>query len=44
MARYILENEITEIEQLKTFDVDGYYFVSADSSDTDLVFYRDEKI
>ncbi len=43
MARYILENEITEIEQLKAFDVDGYYFVSADSSETDLVFYRDEK-
>ena len=43
MARYILENEITDIEQLKTFDVDGYYFVSADSSETDFVFYRDEK-
>jgi len=43
MARYILENEVTEIEQLKEFDVDGYYFVKADSSETDLVFYRDEK-
>jgi cytoplasmic iron level regulating protein YaaA (DUF328/UPF0246 family) len=43
MARYILENEITEIEQLKGFDVDGYYFVTADSSATELVFYRDEK-
>jgi len=43
MARYILENEITEIEQLKGFDVAGYYFVKADSSETDLVFYRDEK-
>ena len=43
MARYILENEITEIEQLKEFDVDGYYFVAADSSDTDLFFYLDEK-
>ncbi len=43
MARYILENEITEVEQLKEFDVDGYYFVKADSSETDLVFYRDEK-
>lgn len=43
MARYILENEITDIEQLKTFDVEGYYFVEADSNATDLVFYRDEK-
>lgn len=43
MARYILENELTEIEELKQFDVDGYYFVPADSTETDLVFYRDEK-
>lgn len=43
MARYILENELTEVEQLKTFDVDGYYFVAADSTATDLVFYRDER-
>lgn len=43
MARYILENELTEVEQLKSFDVDGYYFVEADSTATDLVFYRDEK-
>ena len=43
MARYILENELTDIEQLKTFNVDGYYFVAADSTAIDLVFYRDEK-
>ena len=43
MARYILENELTEIEELKKFTVDGYYFVAADSTETDLVFYRDEK-
>jgi cytoplasmic iron level regulating protein YaaA (DUF328/UPF0246 family) len=43
MARYILENEITDIDKLKEFDVDGYYFVAADSGATDLVFYRDEK-
>jgi len=43
MARYILENELTDIEQLKQFTVDGYYFVEADSTATDLVFYRDEK-
>lgn len=43
MARYILENEITEVDQLKGFDVGGYYFVPADSNATELVFYRDEK-
>ncbi|PKF63087.1 peroxide stress protein YaaA [Psychromonas sp. psych-6C06] len=43
MARYILENQITDIEKLKAFTVDGYYFVAADSTPTDLVFYRDEK-
>lgn len=43
MARYILENEITDVERLKAFTVDGYYFVAADSSTTDLVFYRDER-
>jgi len=43
MARYIIENEITDIEQLKKFTVAGYYFVEAASSATDLVFQRDEQ-
>jgi len=43
MARYILENEITDIEQLKQFTVAGYYFVAAASSATELVFQRDEQ-
>jgi len=43
MARYILENELTDIEELKKFNVDGYYFMAADSTESDLVFYRDEK-
>ena len=42
MARYIMENEIKEIEYLKGFDIAGYYFVAADSTATELVFYRDE--
>lgn len=42
MARYIIENQITEVQQLKTFTVDGYYFVEAASNSTDLVFYRDQ--
>lgn len=44
MARYIMENEITALNQLKQFDVAGYYFVEADSTATELVFYRDEQL
>lgn len=43
MARYIMENEITDIKQLKSFTVGGYYFVEAASTITDLVFQRDEQ-
>ena len=43
MTRYIMENEITDIEQLKSFSVAGYYFVEAASNETDLVFQRDEQ-
>jgi len=43
MARYIMENEITDIEQLKGFNIAGYYFVEAASTQTDLVFQRDEQ-
>ena len=44
MARYIMENEITDIEQLKQFTVAGYYFVEAGSSSTELLFQRDEQL
>lgn len=43
MARYIMENEITDIEQLKDFTVAGYYFVAAASTTADLVFQRDQQ-
>ncbi|MEL0630613.1 peroxide stress protein YaaA [Psychromonas aquatilis] len=43
MARYIMENEITDLEQLKAFNIAGYYFVEAASTKTDLVFQRDEQ-
>ena len=42
MARYILEQQLTTSEQLKGFAVDGYYFVEGESTETELVFYRDE--
>lgn len=43
MARYIIDKQLTIIEQLKTFSEDDYYFVESESTETDLVFYRDEK-
>ncbi|MGF1713770.1 peroxide stress protein YaaA [Photobacterium chitinilyticum] len=43
MARYILDNKIDSVEGLKQFDVAGYYFVPAESTDKDLVFKRDEQ-
>ncbi|MFB1011370.1 MAG: peroxide stress protein YaaA [Thiopseudomonas sp.] len=41
MARHIIRNRITSVEQLKGFDVDGYYFSESQSSAGHLVFLRD---
>lgn len=43
MARYIIENEVNTLEQLKQFDIAGYYFVEAESTATELVFKREEQ-
>jgi len=43
MARYILDSKIDSVEGLKQFDVAGYYFVPAESTDKELVFKRDEQ-
>lgn len=42
MTRYIVDNRITDAEQLKDFDCAGYYYVAEASTDNELVFYRDE--
>ncbi|MDN4501706.1 peroxide stress protein YaaA [Alteromonadaceae bacterium BrNp21-10] len=42
MARYIIQNRLTEVEQLKAFDTDGYYFEPSQSTDAELVFHRKE--
>ena len=42
MARYIVDQQLTSIEQLKEFAVDGYYFVESESTENELVFYRDQ--
>ncbi|MFC4700340.1 peroxide stress protein YaaA [Glaciecola siphonariae] len=40
MARYVIENKITEAKQLKEFSSGGYYFCDEQSTDTDYVFKR----
>ncbi|WP_435262242.1 peroxide stress protein YaaA [Tenacibaculum sp. nBUS_03] len=40
MVRYIIENDIETIEQLKGFNVDGYGFSEEMSTNSDLVFTR----
>ena len=40
MARYIVQNDIREVEKLKLYDIDGYRFSENDSAETDWVFTR----
>ncbi|TKB47410.1 peroxide stress protein YaaA [Thalassotalea mangrovi] len=40
MARYIIQNQLTEVEQLKGFDLDGYQYNEAMSTDATPVFTR----
>jgi uncharacterized protein len=43
MSRYVIQHRLTKPEQLKKFDVDGYFFAAAESSDNELVFKRHEQ-
>lgn len=40
MSRYIIENKLSKPAQLKTFDVDGYFFDADASKGNELVFKR----
>jgi cytoplasmic iron level regulating protein YaaA (DUF328/UPF0246 family) len=40
MARYVIENQINSVADLKAFDYGGYAFDESSSSETDLVFKR----
>ncbi|MGS2719105.1 peroxide stress protein YaaA [Paraglaciecola aestuariivivens] len=44
MARYIIQNQLTEVHQLKDFDSAGYRFSEAKSKGNELVFERDEQV
>lgn len=41
MTRYIIQNEIQDIEDIKKLDVDGYLFNEEMSTDKELVFIRE---
>ncbi len=41
MARYIIQNRITQINDIKSFNTDGYYFNEKLSNESEWVFVRD---
>lgn len=43
MSRYVIQHRLSKPEQLKAFDVDGYKFAAAESSDSEWVFKRHEQ-
>ncbi len=43
MARYILQNKVEDVAGLKAFDTAGYYFSEEQSTETELVFLREEQ-
>ncbi|WP_323752321.1 peroxide stress protein YaaA [Marinobacter sp.] len=43
MCRYTIQNRITQAEELKSFDLDGYYFSEEQSDKNNWVFLRDEQ-
>lgn len=44
MARYIIDNRVSEVEQLKEFALEGYEFNQAASTDAKLVYQRTELV
>ena len=42
MTRYIIENELTDVEGIKAFDKSGYYYSEEQSTDNQWVFLREE--
>jgi cytoplasmic iron level regulating protein YaaA (DUF328/UPF0246 family) len=44
MARYILQNQLTDVSQLQKFDTAGYQFSVQKSKGNELVFTREERV
>ncbi len=42
MARYVIKERVSEVEQLKAFDYQGYYYSAEQSGADKLVFLRDQ--
>lgn len=42
MCRFIIQNQLTKIEQLKAFDLEGYWFDETMSTDKEFIFKRNE--
>ena len=42
MSRFVIQNRLSKPEQLKQFDVDGYFFAADESQGNELVFKRRE--
>jgi cytoplasmic iron level regulating protein YaaA (DUF328/UPF0246 family) len=40
MARYLIQHDLQDIEDLKGYDVDGYRFDPNQSTETDWIFVR----
>ncbi|MEM9896775.1 MAG: peroxide stress protein YaaA [Bacteroidota bacterium] len=43
MSKYLIENQISSAEDLKGFDLEGYYYDMESSSDDSLCFKRDQQ-
>lgn len=41
MSRFIIDNKINSLEEIKSFDKEGYYYSEKDSTDEKFVFLRD---
>ena len=44
MARFIIQNRLTKVDELKSFDIDGYKYQSDQSTNKNLSFVRDHPL
>jgi cytoplasmic iron level regulating protein YaaA (DUF328/UPF0246 family) len=40
MARYIIKNKINQVEDVKGFDMEGYFYSPGESTSTEWTFVR----
>lgn len=44
MMKFACENAVTQVDELKDFDLEGYYFVEKLSNEQNFVFRRDNNL